>query len=157
MRRISLPPAAPGLTAGALHPGILKAAEWIPLSAVQAAARVSVGLVFWKSAMSKLASWPVTEQLFAMEYHVPLIPPSVAAPLATATELGGAILLFAGLFARLGAMALLGLVAVIQIFVFPGNWAEHLLWASLLLLILARGAGAISLDHLVRHRLARIG
>jgi putative oxidoreductase len=40
-------------------------------------------------------------------------------------------------------------VAVIQLFVFPGSWAEHLLWASLLLLIAARGAGKISLDHMV--------
>ena len=47
---------------------------------------------------------------------------------------------------RLAALQLLGVVAVIQLFVFPGNWPEHLLWASGLLLLLARGPGMISLD-----------
>lgn len=128
---------------------LLSSAERIPLSLVQALARVAVATVFWNSAQSKLASWQVTQQLFAMEYHVPLLSPEVAAPLATATELTGAVLVFIGLFARLGALALLGVVAVIQLFVYPGNWVEHLLWSSLLLLILTRGAGKISVDHLV--------
>ncbi len=130
---------------------LLHLADRIPLSLVQLASRVAIAHVFWNSAQSKLASWPVTQQLFAMEYHVPLLPPEIAAPLATATELTGAVLIFLGLFARLGALALLGVVAVIQLFIFPGSWAEHLLWASLLLLIAARGAGKISLDYLVNH------
>ena len=75
--------------------------------------------------------------------------------MATATELTGAILLFLGLFTRLGALALLGLVTVIQIFVYPSHWGEHLLWASLLLLLLARGAGVVSLDHLAKRLFAR--
>jgi putative oxidoreductase len=126
--------------------GALRLADAIPLSLVQLAARVAAAHVFWQSAQSKLASWPVTLQLFAMEYRLPLIDPAVAAPLATAAEITGSVLIFFGLFARLGALILLGIVATIQIFVYPENWAEHLLWASLLLLILARGAGMISLD-----------
>lgn len=131
-----------------LYRSVLGLADRIPLSLVQLVGRVAVAHVFWNSAQSKLASWQVTQQLFRMEYHVPLIPPDIAAPLAAATELGGSILLFMGLFARFSACALLGMVAVIQLFVFPGSWGEHLLWASLLLLIVARGAGKISLDHL---------
>lgn len=127
---------------------LLHFADRIPLSLVQLASRVAIAHVFWNSAQSKLASWPITQQLFAMEYHVPLLPPEIAAPLATATELTGAVLIFLGLFARLGALALLGVVAVIQFFIFPGSWAEHLLWASLLLLIATRGAGKFSLDYL---------
>jgi putative oxidoreductase len=123
-------------------------ADRLPLSLVQLAARLAVAHVFWNSAQSKLASWPVTLQLFAMEYQVPLLPPNIAAPLATATELCGAILIFLGLFTRLGALALLGVVTVIQVFVFPGHWGEHLMWASLLLLLLARGPGKLSLDWL---------
>jgi putative oxidoreductase len=126
----------------------LALADRIPLSVVQLAARVAAAHVFWQSAQTKLASWPVTLQLFAMEYRLPLLDPSVAAPLATAAEITGSVLIFLGLFARLGALILLGIVATIQIFVYPENWAEHLLWASLLLLVLARGAGAVSLDHL---------
>lgn len=121
-------------------------ADAIPLSLVQLAGRIAVGTVFWQSAQTKLASWPVTIQLFAFEYKLPIIDPAVAAPLATAAELAGAAMLFLGLFARFGALILLGVTATIQIFVFPGHWVEHLLWASVLLLILARGPGVISLD-----------
>jgi putative oxidoreductase len=128
---------------------LIAAAESIPLSLVQLAARVAIAQVFWNSAQSKLASWPITLQLFTMEYQLPLVPPEIAAPLATATELGGAVLILLGLLTRLGALTLLGVVAVIQIFVYPGHWAEHLLWASLLLLLLSRGGGVVSLDHLL--------
>ncbi|CAN7576810.1 DoxX family protein [Mesorhizobium sp. LjNodule214] len=126
---------------------VIKLPENIPFSLIQLAARVAVAHVFWQSAQSKLASWPVTLQLFASEYNLPFIDPSIAAPLATTAEITGSVLLFLGLFSRLGALMLLGVVSVIQIFVFPENWAEHLLWASLLLLVLTRGAGIFSLDY----------
>jgi putative oxidoreductase len=122
--------------------------ERIPLSFVQLVSRLAVAHVFWNSAQTKLASWPITLQLFAREYNLPLIPPEIAAPLATAAELSGAILLFLGLFTRLGALMLLGVVATIQIFVYPQNWPDHILWGSLLLLLLARGGGVISVDAL---------
>lgn len=132
----------------ALYRRALTLANAIPLSAVQLASRLAIAHVFWNSAQSKLASWQVTEQLFALEYQVPLLPPQLAAVLATSTELAGAVLIALGLFSRLAALALLGVVAVIQLFVFPGLWGEHLLWASVLGLIVARGAGAVSLDHI---------
>jgi putative oxidoreductase len=132
------------------YDAVLGLADQLPLSLVQLAGRMAIFNVFWNSAQSKLASWPVTLQLFAFEYRVPLLPADIAALLATAAELGGSILLLVGLFTRFGALALLGVVAVIQIFVFPGHWGEHLLWASLLLLLVARGAGMISLDHAVK-------
>ncbi|WP_430694997.1 DoxX family protein [Mesorhizobium montanum] len=138
-----------------LYMRIIKLPEHIPLSLVQLAARVAVAHVFWQSAQSKLASWPVTLQLFANEYNLPFIDPSVAAPLATTAEITGSVLLFLGLFSRLGALMLLGVVSVIQIFVFPENWAEHLLWASLMLLVLTRGAGVFSLDRLADRILRR--
>jgi putative oxidoreductase len=133
----------------------LALADAIPLSIVQLAARVAVAHVFWQSAETKLASWPVTLQLFAMEYRLPVIDPAVAAPLATASEIAGAVLIFFGLFARLGALILLGVTATIQVFVYPQSWAEHLMWASLLLLILARGAGVVSFDHIARRLFGR--
>jgi len=144
-------PATASFSPIAAYRGLLRLADRIPLSLVQLATRAAAAHVFWNSSQAKLASWTTTEQLFRMEYHVPLIPPEIAAPLATATELTGSILLAFGLFARLGAAALLGVVAVIQLFVYPGNWAEHLMWAALLFLILARGAGAISLDKLASY------
>jgi putative oxidoreductase len=63
------------------------------------------------------------------------------------------VLLVLGLASRLSALALLGMTAVIQLFVYPDGWPEHILWAALLLLIIARGPGAISLDHLVWTRI----
>ncbi|AZO73857.1 MAG: DoxX family membrane protein [Mesorhizobium sp.] len=131
-----------------LYRRIIKLPEHIPFSLVQLAARVAVAHVFWQSAQSKLASWPVTLQLFADEYNLPFIDPSIAAPLATAAELTGSVLIFFGLFSRPAALMLLGVVSVIQIFVYPENWAEHLLWASLLLIVLTRGAGSLSLDRI---------
>jgi putative oxidoreductase len=117
------------------------------LSIVQLVTRIAVAHVFWASAQSKLASWPVTIQLFAMEYRLPLLSPELAATLGTAAELTGSVLIFFGLFTRIGALILMGVTAMIQIFVFPENWPDHILWASGLLLLLARGAGRLSFDH----------
>jgi putative oxidoreductase len=139
-------PARGGLAG--LYSHALQLASSLPLSVVQFVARLAIANVFWQSSQSKLASWPVTVQLFAFEYRLPVLDPGVAAVLATAAELSGAILLFFGLFSRLAAVMLLGVVATIQIFVYPTHWGEHLTWAVPLLLIFARGAGVFSLDHL---------
>jgi putative oxidoreductase len=125
--------------------------DLVPLSLVLFLTRIGVGHDFWASLQVKLASWPTTLQLFAIEYRLPLLPPGFAAYAATTVEVSGALMLFLGLLARLAAVQLLGLVAVIQLCVYPQNWPDHLLWIGALLLIAARGAGAISLDHLLLH------
>ncbi len=125
----------------------------VPMSVIELAMRVGVGMVFWKSSMLKLASWDTTLQLFADEYRLPLLPPDIAAVMGTATELTGAILLFIGLGARFGAAALLGLTLTIQLLVYPENWPDHLLWGSILAYVLTRGAGRLSVDHLIARRL----
>jgi putative oxidoreductase len=122
----------------------------LPLPVLQLMFRVAVAAVFFKSGLTKIASWELTLQLFQDEYAVPLLPVPLAATLATATELSMPVLLVLGLAARVAALPLLGMTLVIQLFVYPENWAEHLMWASLLLFIATRGAGALSLDHLVR-------
>ena len=111
--------------------------------------RVGIALVFWKSGMAKLANWDLTVALFADEYRVPLLSPELAAWLATAAEVTCPVLLVVGFGARFSAAALLGMTFVIQTFVYPENWSEHLLWAALLLHVLTRGAGLLSLDHLI--------
>jgi putative oxidoreductase len=125
----------------------------IPISAITLAMRIGAGVVFWKSAMLKLGSWETTIQLFADEYRVPLLPPELAAVTGTTVELVAAFLLFIGLSARFAAFALLGLTATIQLFVYPENWPDHLLWASILAYVLSRGPGRLSVDHLVARRL----
>ena len=82
-----------------------------------------------------------------------MLPPEIAAAMGTATELTGSILLFLGFGARFGAAALLGLTLTIQLLVYPKNWPDHLLWASILAYVLTRGAGKLSLDHLIARRL----
>ncbi|MEX0408276.1 DoxX family protein [Aquibium sp. LZ166] len=129
--------------------------ERVPFWAVQLTGRIAVAHVFWNSAQTKLASWEVTRQLFAYEYALPLIDPDIAAVLGTAAELAGSVMLALGLFARFGALMLIGVVATIQLFVFPENWGDHLLWFALLALILVRGAGAVSIDAIAARVLSR--
>jgi uncharacterized membrane protein YphA (DoxX/SURF4 family) len=81
------------------------------------------------------------------EYQVPLLEPELAARLATAVELGAPLLLFAGLGTRLATLPLLGMITVIQIFVYPNAWGDHLMWGSTLLFLLTRGPGVFSVDH----------
>lgn len=120
-----------------------------PMPVIEVLLRLGIASVFWKSAMTKLANWDLTLALFAKEYQVPVLPPEIAAYLATAAELTCPVLLVFGIGARFGALALLGMTMVIQLFVYPDNWSEHLLWASILTYILTRGAGVISIDYLI--------
>jgi putative oxidoreductase len=124
-------------------------AELAPLPVIQLAMRIAVGAVFFKSGLLKINSWEFAIKLFEDEYKVPLLDPTWAARLATFNELTFPILLFIGLATRMATLPLLGMIAVIQVFVYPQAWAEHLLWASILLFILSRGPGAWSLDHLL--------
>jgi len=39
------------------------------------------------------------------------------------------------------------MTTVIEVFVYPDAWPTHLSWAGLLLIIISRGAGKLSLDH----------
>ncbi len=74
----------------------------------------------------------------------------MAATLATAFEIVCSSLLIAGLATRLATLPLLAQITTIQLFVYPGAWHEHLVWGAILLFLLTRGAGAISLDRLIR-------
>lgn len=137
----------------ALALAVRDALNRFPSSALKLLLRAGVAAVFWKSGLTKIANWDLTVQLFADEYKVPALPPELAAYLGTAAELICPVLLLFGLGARLGAAALLGMTFVIQTFVYPESWSEHLLWASILLTILTHGPGRLSLDHLIARRL----
>ena len=117
-----------------------------PLSAIQLLFRLAIAAVFLKAGLNKLGGWEFTVQLFADEYKVPVLPPETAAVMAVTTEIGCSLLLIAGLATRLATLPLLGMIAVIQTFVYPSAYAEHLTWASILLFLLTRGGGALSAD-----------
>ena len=122
--------------------------ERFPLSIFQLLFRLGVASVFLKGGLTKVASWQSTLQLFIDEYKVPVLPPEVAATLATIFELGCSSLLIAGLFTRLATLPLLGMIMTIQLFVYPNAYSEHLVWGSILLFLLMYGAGSYSLDHI---------
>ena len=123
--------------------------ERLPMSLLQLAARVSMATIFWRAGQSKLANWDLTLQLFASEYKVPVLPPELAAPLAASVELTMPVLLILGLATRLACLPMIGMTLVIQTFVYPQSWVEHLTWMTFLLLLLSRGPGIISADHLI--------
>jgi putative oxidoreductase len=87
--------------------------------------------------------------LFRDEYRVPVFPPELAATMAATFELGCSALLVVGLATRLATLPLLGMIATIQLFVYPDAWSEHLVWGSILLFLLTRGPGSISIDQLI--------
>ncbi|MFE1815228.1 DoxX family protein [Metapseudomonas otitidis] len=112
--------------------------------------RVGIASVFFLSGRTKveglLSITPGTYELFRSEYALPLLPPELAAHLATYAEHLFPLLLVLGLATRLSALALLGMTVVIEVFVYPDAWSTHLSWAALLLVLVGRGAGAWSLD-----------
>jgi len=126
--------------------------EAFPYSLLALPLRFAVATVFWSSAMTKLANWQTALALFSDEYKVPLLPPDVAAYMAVSIELSTPILLVLGLLTRFAALVLLGMVSVIEIFVYPQAWPTHIQWAAMLFVLLFRGAGDFSLDHLLARR-----
>lgn len=124
-----------------------------PLSVLELGMRVAVGATFFRSGMNKFESFDTAVELFREEYRLPLLPPETAAYLGTAVELSAPVLLVLGLFARLGAAALLVMTLTIQFLVYPGNWPEHLMWASILAYILTRGPGPLSVDRIIAFNL----
>lgn len=127
--------------------------ERIPYWLIALTARVALAEVFWSSAQAHLSNWDTTLYLFENSYHVPLLPPDIAAYLAVAMEVAMPPLLILGLATRLASLALFGMTLVIEIFVYPAAWPTHIQWAAMLLVLMAQGAGVISLDWAIRRRM----
>ena len=123
--------------------------ESVPYALLALPLRAAVATVFWNSGTTKLASWDTTLSLFTDEYKVPLIPPEIAAYMSATVELTTPVLLILGLFTRGAALVLLGMTTIIEVFVYPQAWPTHIQWAAMLLVLLCRGPGAISLDDLI--------
>ncbi len=117
--------------------------------------RIAIAIVFWNSGMTKIADWSAALYLFSDEYQLPLLPPEIAAYMAVTIELAAPPLLAIGLLTRPVAALLLGMTLVIEVFVYPLAWPTHIQWAAMLLVLLCRGAGAVSVDHLMSKWCAR--
>jgi putative oxidoreductase len=141
------------------------ALERIPHSMIALLGRFSIAATFWQSGQTKVEGlvldpiggeiqfgWPrlaeSTVPLFQEEYRLPLVPPELAAYAATMAEHVFPMLLLLGLATRVSAFALLMMTLTIQLFVYPSAYATHGVWATVLIYLLARGAGTYSLDSL---------
>lgn len=141
----------------------------IPHSLIALLGRFSVAAVFWLSGQTKVEGfaidlvqgtftlgWPRLADsavfLFEHEYTLPLIPPLWAATLAALAEHALPVLILLGLATRLSALGLLGMTLVIQVFVYPDAYPTHGVWATVLLYLIARGPGVVSLDHWLARR-----
>jgi putative oxidoreductase len=131
---------------------LLQARAWldaVPYSVLAVPLRLGVAWIFWSSAQVKLINWERTIALFADEYQVPILPPELAANMALAIEIACPILLVLGLLTRFAVVVLLAMTAVIQTFVYSEAWPTHLQWTAMMLVLLCRGPGKWSLDHVV--------
>jgi putative oxidoreductase len=145
------------VSAAASRPGIATLIDrvigWldaVPYSLLALPLRAAVATVFWNSGTTKLANWDATLQLFAEDYKVPLLPPDLAAHIGAGIELTTPVLLVLGFLTRPAALVLLGMTTVIEVFVYPQAWPTHIQWAAMLLVLLCRGAGTLSIDHWLR-------
>jgi len=170
-------PATPAAAATATPAGGIAAAlmalirqlERIPHGFIALLGRFSIAATFWLSGQTKVDGfavnfitgefkfgWPRLSDnaiaLFKDEYKLPLLPPELAAPLAATAEHVFPLLILFGLATRLSALALLGMTLVIEIFVYPDAYAVHGTWATVLLYLIARGPGPLSIDHLIAKR-----
>lgn len=141
----------------------------IPHEVIALLARFSIAAVFWKSGQTKVEGlkidlidgtfqlgWPSLApfqvDLFRDEFKLPVIPPEIAAPLTALAEHVFPALILIGLATRFSALALLVMTAVIQILVYPSAYPTHGVWAVVLLYLIARGPGVISVDHGIARR-----
>ncbi len=134
---------------------LLGALNKIPYSVLVLFARAATFSVFIHSGLQKLSDWNATLQLFHDEYRVPILPPDIAAYMAASMELGLSSLVLIGLFARVSALGLLSMVSVIQLFVYPEAWPDHIQWLAFMIFIVCWGPGAFSLDAVIGKALAK--
>ncbi len=119
-------------------------------SALQLLFRLWMAKIFWDSGMQKIGGWGTTVALFKDLYQVPVLPPEVAAYLAVSVELAAPVLLLFGIATRFAAIPMLGMALTIQFLVTDFYRVEHYYWMMLLISLIVRGPGLVSVDHWVR-------
>lgn len=132
---------------------LVRVLEWL-IPVFDLSVRLYLAHIFWTGGMAKLSSWISTVMLFTMVYDVPLLPPEIAAYLATVIELGGSFLLAIGLAGRWAALALFGLNIVASLSygqVSEAALQEAFYWGLLFLYFVLHGPGLLSADALVRY------
>ena len=152
------------ITANVMQPFALRAASQFTTTLDRLAPladlllRLWVAYAFFVSGLTKIESWDSTLLLFQYEYHVPLLPPALAAYLGTATELGMPVFVALGSGGRIAAAILFvfNIVAVISYpDLMPAGLEQHKVWGLMLFVVLARGPGRLSVDHWLAGRYGR--
>jgi putative oxidoreductase len=123
--------------------------EAFPQPLLQLVMRFSIFWVFWRSGNLKADNLEQAIVLFREEYRLPLLSPEIATWLATAVELSAPCLILVGLCTRLATLPLMAMTITIQFLVYWTEYPSHLLWLAILLFILVRGPGPLSLDALI--------
>ena len=143
---LSVPaPLAPLLKAYGALEARLNAQTWFK-GLVLLAVRLWIAQFFMFSGLTKIKSWPATLALFKDEYHVPILPPDLAAVLSATAELSLPIFLVLGLFTRFAALAFFGMTLVIELFVYPGTTENYYIFLLTFVLI-SHGSGMFGADY----------
>jgi putative oxidoreductase len=141
----------------ALGSTLIRFAERWLASLLFVAIRLWMAEIFLRSGLLKIRNLSGAIYLFSEVHPVPFLAPWLAAYLVTAIELVCPVLLVLGLAARLAALPMLAMALVIQFVVGAADPAfhltEHYYWMFLLALIVTKGPGRLSLDHLLARRL----
>ena len=88
---------------------------------------------------------------FAVQYPPIPVPPVLAAYLVSYAEFILPIMLLIGFGTRFAAIGLLVMTAMISIFVMPqALFTTHIYWAAILMVLVSRGPGQVSIDHIIR-------
>jgi putative oxidoreductase len=123
---------------------LFKIAPWLQSIALLAA-RLWLAKAFWASGLTKIANWQTTIDLFRDEYKVPILSPELAAYAAMAGEFALPVLLVLGFLTPLGALGIMAMTLVIELFVFPGT-TEHYYWLMLAGILVSFGSGKFGVD-----------
>mgnify|MGYP002400583282 FL=1 len=151
MQTAVLPPQSAALR---IHAGFARFVDKLqPLFAL--AVRLYVARVFFASGLVKLSNWNSTLALFENEYHVPLLPPHLAAYVGTGAEIVLPVLLALGIGTRFSAIALF-LFNIVAAVSYPdlsdAGLKDHMLWGALILVTLVNGPGKYALDRWLERR-----
>lgn len=152
--------------------GLIAQFERIPYGLIAVVSRFSIAAIFWKSGQTKVQGFALdivsgefqfgmphlsdsAVFLFQEEYQLPLLAPELAAIMGAVAEHVFPALILVGLATRFSALALLIMTLTIQLLVYPGAYPTHGVWAAVLLLLMAKGPGSISIDHLISKKIGQ--
>jgi putative oxidoreductase len=155
---------------GLLVDGFVAACSLVPYALVALGLRLLMARVFFFDGQTKITGQLLSFDLYNFNFSMVLpmqvkaetfgaflaaypplaIPPVIAAYALTYAEFILPIMLVLGFATRFAALGLL-IVTAMQFYLMPaGLWTAEAYWAGILLVLLSRGAGQLSIDHVIR-------